>query len=167
MPDGQSLYVDTLTCPANTKQVKPIEAPKRTYTQPAPARSTPQAGPAPPPAITPEVQRQMSKRETVQFSGNASMDLIKSSALLDNIKTLGRDCEWALKVDDSKMQKCRDFLFKLTPGGEYEQISNRVIEIGKDRKVLEENATEARRVLRHMQDIVRYKEFALANLKSR
>jgi hypothetical protein len=100
----------------------------------------------------------------IEFTGASESDILKGTPLLDNIRILGRDCEWALKVDKSKMSSCIEFMGKLQPGGEFKQINDRMLEIMGDKKVAAENIDEFKSQIRHMKEIVKYKEFMLANL---
>lgn len=122
-------------------------------------------------AAAKKVEEQASKQQTqleppdkVSFSGSAQTDYIKASAIMDNIRIIGRDCEWALKVDNAKIHKCVEFMGKLQPGGEFTQVSDYISELNKDRGIAEQSVGELRTITRHMQEIVRYKEFMLANL---
>lgn len=109
-------------------------------------------------------QMQLEPPDKVSFSGIAQTDYIKASAIMDNIRIIGQDCEWALKVDNAKMYKCVEFMGKLQPGGEFAQVSDYISELNKDRGIAEQSIGELRTINRHMQEIVRYKEFMLANL---
>ena len=100
----------------------------------------------------------------VEFSGVPDADYIKVSALLDNIRTLGRDCEWALKVDKQKKSDCVQFIQKLQPNGEYKQTFTRLTNLNADPENSRFAGAELPRILRHIQEIVRYKEFMLARL---
>ena len=140
MPDGRVVYSDT-PCPNTVTESKTvIKGPTATTVAP------------PPPT------------RRIKFTGSPQTDLIKATALMDNIRLTGRDCEWALKVDKSKMSTCVTFMGKLQPSGEYQQISEHVSELIMDRAVAQQNIGELRTLTRYMQDVVRYKEFMLANL---
>jgi len=141
MPDGRIVYSDT-ACPTSSRDAAVVIK--------KPAATVP-TDKLPPPV-------------PVAFTGTPATDYIKASALMDNIRVIGRDCEWALKVDNTKIQKCIEFMGKLQPGGEYEQVSQHVTELNKDPTVAQQSISELRTITRHMQDIVRYKEFMLANL---
>ena len=141
--DGRVVYSDTL-CPSSAKDSKTIVKPP----EKAPARLS--TGLAPP--------------TRVEFTGAAAMDYIKASALLDNIRTMGRDCEWALKVDERKLQDCVAFIGRLQPGGEFEQIGARLAELNTLPDNMKLAGAELPRILLHTQEIVRYKEFMFARL---
>jgi hypothetical protein len=134
-PDGRVVYSDR-ACPAGSAQTG--------------VKLAPQGLPPVP--------------DKVVFSGTPAVDYIKASALLENIRTLGRDCEWALKVDRRDLQSCSRFLAKLGPGGEYEQVTNKVSELNKSTADAGASVDELNRMLRIMPDIIRYKEFAIASL---
>lgn len=148
MPDGRVVYSDT-ECPSSSTDSKNL-------VKPAPREWTGGGSQSSTAGIQPG--------KMVQFSGTPRTDYIKASALLDNIRVIGRDCEWALKVDKSQMQKCKNFLGRLSPNGEYSQIIDHVTMLNKDQSNMRENSGEIRSILRISEDIVRYKEFMLANL---
>jgi hypothetical protein len=102
--------------------------------------------------------------QPIRFSGTPIGDFLKASAILDSIRITGRDCEWALKVDEKKIFACIEFLPKLQPGGDYEQAVNKISEVIHDHAFFEANEAELRAVIRIVTDIVKYKEFALARL---
>lgn len=160
MADGRVVYSDT-PCPTAAAQAQTVvtEPPRALPARPArqPAAPAPAVASVEPPAQVPPPRK-------IAFTGTTELDFIKASALMDNIQTIGRDCEWALKVDKSKIAACADFLGKLQPGGEFEQIGERVVEMLKDRPGLERSMDEARRLQRHMNSVIRYKNFMLANL---
>lgn len=162
MADGRVVYSDA-PCPSASKETAVIE--------PAPppaaaARSRPAAALRPLPS--PATLAATAPPAKVMFSGTAQLDLVKATALTDNIRTLGRDCEWALKVDKSKMQVCVEFLNKLQPNGEFQQIGARVAEVIRELKAdpsaAQQSMSELRTLSRYTHDVVRYKEFLLANL---
>lgn len=146
MPDGRVVYSDT-ACPNAAQDAKTLQRP--------PTPPTPSPKSLPPPVPLPA---------QLTFSGNPDLDYIKASALMDNIRIKGRDCEWALKVDKSKLADCKAFLEKLQPGGEFQQIGEQVTRLNADKASMERNAAELRILLQHTQAVVRYKEFVLANL---
>lgn len=156
LPDGAVVYSDA-PCPAASKESKAlVERPV-----PAPLRA----------ASAPRIEPPVSPPARVEFTGAPQMDLIRATALMDNIRLLGRDCEWALKVDESKMGACRQFLGKLQPGGEFEQIGARVLgvlkELQTDPPAAQQAAGDMRTLMRYTQDVARYKEFLLARLRTR
>jgi len=102
--------------------------------------------------------------QPIRFSGTPIGDFLKASAILDSIRTTGRDCEWALKVDEKKMSACIEFLPKLQPGGDCQQATDKISELVKNHAFAEANVGELRAVTRIVTDIVKYKEFALARL---
>jgi len=108
--------------------------------------------------------QKLSQPKQVQFSGNRRIELLKASAIIDNIRIIGRDCEWALKVNDKKISSCTKFINKLAPGGENEHVSSKIQELISDEKFVADNSHELRTIVRHMEDIVRYKEFMASNL---
>ena len=138
--EGKIVYSD-IPCPSTSKDVKVIDK----------NRSA-------------SVELSMPRPEKVIFSGVPQTDYIKASAMMDNIRVIGRDCEWSLKVDRSKRSTCLAFMSKLQPGGEYSQISDQVTFLNSDRATAEQNIEELRTLTSHMKEIVRYKEFMLANL---
>ncbi|MER2511293.1 MAG: hypothetical protein ABTQ25_02535, partial [Nitrosomonas ureae] len=101
--------------------------------------------------------------ETKNSDGSRLSELIKASAILDNIRVIGRDCEWALKVTNDKT-KCKPFLEKLGPGGEWSQTTQLISEITSDKSHADDYLPELRRIKSTMEDVVRYKEFMLSNL---
>lgn len=137
--DGKVVYSDT-ACPNSSREARTVQGVKPGYTPPAP------------------------KSERITFTGAHRTDYIKASALMDNIRILGRDCEWALKVDKSQVSICITFISKLGPGGQFSQITDHVSELNKDRAAAGQNIDELHALMRHMEAVVRYKEFALANL---
>lgn len=102
--------------------------------------------------------------DALRFSGDAMSDLIKISALADNMRTLGRDCEWALKVDRRKSSVCRVFLDKLNPRGELGAISVRLQEVRSAGSMPREQAEEVARITRLLRDVLRHREFVVANM---
>ena len=140
MPDGKVVYSDT-ACTTSAKDAKTLVKP--------PERSAPLA---------------IASTARIEFSGNPRTDYIKAGAILDSIRLLGRDCEWALKVDKKQMPKCAEFMTRLGPNGEFVQVTAHVSQLNKEGANAEQNTSELRRILSHMEDIVRYKEFALASL---
>ena len=140
MPDGKVVYSD-LQCPASVSQSATII-------------KGPTAG----------IGSRLPAPKKIEFTGSPDIDFIKASALMDNIKTIGRDCEWALKVENSKIAVCAQFMDKLQPNGEFQQISDHVLYLMKDERSSSQSISELRTITRHMKDIGRYKEFLLANL---
>jgi len=120
-----------------------------------PNSKPPQIEPQSPPIIEP-----------VNFNGNRLSELIKASAIMENIRVLGRSCEWALKVK-TNMTECKPFIEKLGPGGEWAQTSELISEIVSDKSHADDYLPELRRIERIMQDVVRHKEFVLSNLNVR
>lgn len=141
MPDGKVIYSD-VACPEASQET-------RTIIKKAP---------------TPSSSIKLPPPEPIEFTGNPRTDYIKSTAIIDNIRIIGRDCEWALKVDKSKIQKCFEFMGKLQPGGEFQQVTDHVSMLNRDRKSAEQSMSEIRTMTRYMEDIVRYKEFMMASL---
>lgn len=123
-PDGRVVYSDA-PCAAGTKQAQIVSpAPVIAPMSPRPTRPPGQQG-AIAAAERPTLQIPPPRR--VQFSGLPQSDLSWSAATLDKIRVQGRDCDWALRVDKTKMQACVDFLARMQPGGEFEQIRERVL----------------------------------------
>ncbi len=104
--------------------------------------------------------------ETVEFTGDGGIDILKASAIMENIRVLGRDCEWALKVDKTKISSCISFMGKLQPEGQYQQTTARVLEMIEDRTFTESNMPEINTIKNNMQAIVKHKEFMLQNLNN-
>lgn len=124
MPDGRVAYSDA-PCATDAKEAKTLSAaPVIAPMAPRPTRPLGQQGAAAA-AELPALQIPPPRR--VQFSGLPQSDLSWSAATLDKIRMLGRDCDWALRVDKTKMQACVDFLTRMQPGGEFEQIRERVL----------------------------------------
>jgi len=143
-PDGRVVYSDT-ACPASATDAKTLVKPPESLSGP-------------------RGKRELSPPGRVEFSGNDELDYIKASAILDSIRVSGRDCEWALKVDEKKINDCVVFMGKLQPGGEYEQTMARVSELSQGSNQASSATVELRRIVRSAQEIVRYKEFMLARL---
>ena len=142
--DGRTVYSDS-PCPNSSRESKTIVK-------------------KPTMAVASEPRR---KPAQVRFSGSPDVDYVKAGALMDNIRIMGRDCEWALKVERRQILKCADFIQELGPDGQYQQVTQRLDELNRDRENAARNIDELRRITAYMKDIVRYKEFALANLSNR
>lgn len=112
-------------------------------------------------------QRAPAAKAASMFTGNASFDLIRASALIDNMRTLGRDCEWALKVERNKSGACRAFMDKTSPTGELGVVGARLREITSGGLLADADAPELRRVNAGLRDVLRYREYAAAHMASR
>lgn len=159
MPDGRIIYSD-IACPPDARAAT-VTAP--TTTQPAPRPAAPARPPPPPATIDP---RPLPPPVRVEFTGVPEVDYVKAQARLDNIRSLGWDCQWALKVDRSRLAVCRTFLEKLRSGGEYDQVTKRVMALNEDPKNMRASEAEVRKIYGLVKEIVRYKEFVIANLQS-
>lgn len=152
MPDGRVVYSDA-PCAADTKQAQRVSAaPIIAPMAPQPTRPPGQQG-AMHAAEQPALQIPPPKR--VQFSGLPESDLSWSAGTLDKIRMQGRDCDWALRVDKTKMQSCVDFLARMQPGGEVDQIRDRVL------LALRQDPGLARRSKRDLDKIELYQDEAL------
>lgn len=126
-PDGRIVYSDA-PCPASTSQAQILKtAPVMAPMSPRPTRPVGQQGAnaaAEPPAL------QIPPPQSVTFSGMPESDLSWAASTMDKIRVLGRDCDWALRVDRNKVQgACVAFLAKMQPRGEFEQINARVVQV--------------------------------------
>ena len=139
MPDGKIVYSDA-ACPAAAADSKTL------------IKVTPRSTPT-----------DNSSAKKIEFTDTPRTDYIKAGAILDNIRMLGRDCEWAIKVDKKQTYKCSEFLSRLGPKGELSQVTGHISKLNEDKKNAEQNSGELSRILRHMEEIVRYKEFVLAS----
>lgn len=166
MPDGRIVYSDA-PCATSAKQAQTLSA--EPAVPPIPARPTRPLGPQPGssvPADTVALQIPPPRR-TVEFSGMPESDLSLAAAAMSKIRVLGRDCEWALQVDKTKMQACVEFLSRMQPKGEYDQITARVSQV----LTYEPNAARAaaadlRKLNLHRDEALRYKATAMAKLGS-
>ncbi|MFZ5483506.1 MAG: DUF4124 domain-containing protein [Pseudomonadota bacterium] len=111
-------------------------------------------------------ERKLPPPKMIEFPADNRMALIKASALLDNIKTLGWECQWALKVD-KKTGPCISFLEKIQAGGEASQIDDKVTQLMKNRAFVSANMAEFNLIRQHTEDIARYSEFMSAYLRNR
>lgn len=102
--------------------------------------------------------------EPIAWNGNFQMDIVKVSALLDNIRILGRDCEWELKVTPDDSKACSAFMRKLLPGGDYVQIGTKIQELLQDEAQARAYMAELERIRRHFEDITRYRDFTMARM---
>ena len=111
-----------------------------------------------------DAARNLPAPEPIVWNGSFQMDILKVSALLDNIRVLGRDCEWELKVMPEENKACQAFMRKLLPGGEYVQIGDKIQELLKDEIQARAHMAELATIKRHFEDITRYREFMMARM---
>jgi hypothetical protein len=124
MPDGRVVYSDA-PCAADARAAATLSAaPVVAPMAPRPTRPPGQQGAA---ADPPTLQIPPPLR--LHFSGLPESDLSLSISTMDKIRMLGRDCDWALRVDKAKMQACVDFMTRMQPQGEFDQISTRVRQV--------------------------------------
>ncbi len=102
----------------------------------------------------------------IDFGKTRAAQRIKATAILDSIRIDGRDCEWALKVDEKQIAKCLTFLQDMRPGGEFEQAGGVLSSLIKDATEQNESAQDYAKVTRLMQEIAEYSQFMQARLKT-
>ena len=104
--------------------------------------------------------------QPIKWPGTPDIDVLRIEALLDSMRTQGRDCEWALKVTRgaSIAQRCVPFMGMLQEGGDFAQISDRLQQLLNDRDWAAKALPTIRRCASLMQDVVRQKELMLAHL---
>jgi hypothetical protein len=112
-------------------------------------------------------QQAPSDRAAGMFTGDPAHDLIRASAMIDNMRTLGRDCEWTLKVERNKAGACRQFLDKTSPTGELGAVGARLSQLTHGGGLAPGDAPELRRINAMLKDILRYREFAAASMSNR
>jgi len=167
LADGRIVYSDT-PCPTTARQAQTVsEQPVIAPISPRPTRPTANPG-APLPADAP--LQLLPPRRTVEFSGLPQSDLSLAAAAMEKIRVLGRDCEWALQVDRGKMQSCVDFLSRMQPKGEFDQINTRIIQVltyepGAARTGAA--ADDLRKLQGRREEALRYKQIAMARLGGR
>jgi hypothetical protein len=164
MPDGRVVYTDT-PCPGAATQAQSIytpSAPEPRLATPRPPRPGAPQGQA---TAGPLQALQIPPPRRLHFSALPQSDISVAVSTMDKIRLLGRDCEWALKVDKGKMQACIDFLARVQPGGEVDQIRDRVAQVYRYEPDAARLAREDLAKLRIYRDeVLQYKEIAMARL---
>jgi hypothetical protein len=104
-------------------------------------------------------------RKPIDFGDNSYSILTKATAIIESIAVDGRDCEWALKVDERQIHKCTKYLPRIVEGGEYTQAYNAVIGVLKnDPAFYAANKSKFSAVQRTMDRIAQYTNFAMVHL---
>lgn len=166
MPDGRVTYSDA-PCPSAATQVQSIATPSA----PAPRQATSRprqpgaaAGQAPATADAPPALEIPPPRR-LHFSALPQSDISLAVTTMDKIRLLGRDCEWALKVDKGKMQACVEFLARVQQGGEVDQIRDRVAQVYRHEPDAARLARDdLAKLSSYRTEVLQYKEIAMARL---
>ena len=104
--------------------------------------------------------------QPIKWPGDPDTDAMRIEALLDSMRTQGRDCEWALKVTRgaSIAQRCVPFMGMLQEGGDFTQVNDRLQQLTRDREWATKSLPTLRRCTSLMQDVVKQKELMMAHL---
>jgi len=102
----------------------------------------------------------------IEWLGSPDADHARADALLDAMRTQGRDCEWALKVTRglSITQKCVPFMAALQEGGNFQQVNHRLQTLMANSQWAASALPALKRTNKLMEEVVRQKEIMMAHL---
>ena len=99
----------------------------------------------------------------IDFGDSPEAKLIKVKAIIESLEVDGRDCEWALKVDN-QLHKCITFLPKMVEGAEWTQAIAAIQNLLKDEAFYIEHKFEFLSLKRSLERIAGYSQFAQVRL---
>lgn len=117
-----------------------------------------QINPSPKPMSSAE--KALARSVNIDFGTNPAASLVTIKAVLDSLDVDGRDCEWALKVDESKLYKCTEFLPKMMENAEWGQVMNAVQNLLRDESFYSQHRIEFSAIQRKVERISGYSQFA-------
>lgn len=101
----------------------------------------------------------------IKFGRTPYEQLIKAGAIIESLSVNGRDCQWALKVEQNKLGDCLVFLGKLQEGGAFEQSTEVLTRLIKgDNSFYEQHALKFKSIQYDAEKVAEYAAFAKVHL---
>jgi hypothetical protein len=100
----------------------------------------------------------------IDFGDNPKSKLIKVKAILESLEVDGRDCEWALKVDEKQLPKCITFMSQMLENAEWGQAMAVIQDLLNDEAFYKENQLMFGQLNRIAERVAGYSQFAKVRL---
>ncbi len=100
----------------------------------------------------------------IDFGDSPQGKLIKAKAIMESLEVDGRDCEWALKVDEKQLAKCITFMSQMQEEAEWGQTMAVIQYLLKDEAFFTEHRLEFSALKRLAERVAGYSQFAKVRL---